>query len=210
MIKRNLKTVIITCILLLLPILIGILLWERLPEQMVTTFGTYGEETGFSSRAFTVFGMPLSMLAVHLLCVFITCIDPKNKHISDKMYTLVLWVIPFIATFMFFCIYAYALGFAIDVYMIMMLFFGVLFIVMGNYMPKMKQSYTIGIKLPWTLESEENWNRTHRLGGWIFMIGGLVILGLAFVPYRWLFFAVTSVMVLIPVCYSVYLHKKGV
>lgn len=210
MIKRNLKTVIITSVLLLLPILVGVLLWNRLPEQMVTTFGTYGEEAGFSSKAFTVFGMPLCILGVHLLCVFLTSIDPKNKRISDKMFSLVLWVVPFIAAFMFFCIYGYALGLTIDIYVIMMILYGILLIVLGNYMPKMKQSYTIGIKLPWTLESEENWSRTHRLGGWVFMVGGLVTLGLIFVPYRWLFFVVTSVMVLIPVCYSIYLHKKGI
>lgn len=210
MIKRNLKTVIITCILLLLPILVGVLLWDRLPKQMVTTFGTYGEETGYSSKAFTVFVMPLSMLGVHLLCVFLTSIDPKNKRISDKMFTLILWVIPFISMCMFFYIYAYALGYSIDIYMFMMFLFGILFIVLGNYMPKMKQSYTIGIKLPWTLDSEENWNRTHRLGGWVFMGGGLVTFGLAFVSYRWLFALVTGIMVLIPVCYSIYLHKKGI
>lgn len=209
MIKRNLKTIMITCILLLLPILAGVLLWDRLPEQMVTTFGTYGEEAGFSSKAFTVFGMPLSMLGVHLLCVFLTSMDPKNRRISDKMFSLVLWMVPFIGIFMFFCIYGYALGFAIDVYMILMLLFGILFIVLGNYMPKMKQSYTIGIRLPWTLESEENWNRTHRLGGWVFMIGGLLLFCLAFVPIRWLSIVVMGVMLLIPVCYSIYLHRKG-
>ena len=210
MIKRNLKMVIITCVILLIPMIAGLLLWNRLPEQMVTTFGTYGEENGFTSRAFTVFGMPLCMLGVHLLCVFLTNIDPKNKRISDKMFSLILWVIPFIATCMFFYIYAYALGYSIDIYMFMMFLFGALFIVLGNYMPKMKQSYTVGIRLPWTLESEENWNRTHRLGGWVFMGGGLVTFGLAFVPYRWLFAMVTAVMVLIPTVYSVYLHKKGI
>lgn len=210
MIKKNLKTVIVTCVILLLPMLAGILLWDRLPEQMVTTFGTHGEENGFSSKAFAVFGMPFSMLGVHLLCVFLTGMDPKNKRISDKMFTLVLWGIPFIAACMFFYIYAYALGFDIDIYMFMMFLFGILFIVLGNYMPKMKQSYTIGIRLPWTLNSEENWNRTHRLGGWVFMIGGLLMFSLAFVPFRWLFSVVTGVMVLIPVCYSIYLHKKGI
>jgi len=210
MIKRNLKTVFFTCIVLLIPMLAGIFLWDRLPEEIVTTFGVNGEENGFSSKAFTVYGMPLCMLGMHLLLVFVIGLDPKNKRISDKIYTLVLWVVPVIALCVLFCVYAYALGVSIDIYVFMMFLFGVLFIILGNYMPKMRQSYTVGIRLPWTLESEENWNRTHRLGGWVFMGGGLVTFGLAFVPYRWLFAVVTAVMVLIPTVYSVYLHKKGI
>ena len=77
-------------------------------------------------------------------------------------------------------------------------------------MPKMKQSYTLGIKLPWTLESEENWNKTHRLGGWVFMIGGIVTIILSFTSMYWMFFIIMIVIIIIPTIYSFCLHKKGI
>ena len=58
-----------------------------------------------------------------------------------------------------------------DIGMLINILIGVMFVIMGNYMHKIKQNYSVGIKLPWTLNSEENWNRTHRLGSWLFVIG---------------------------------------
>ena len=77
-------------------------------------------------------------------------------------------------------------------------------------MPKMKQSYTIGIKLPWTLESEENWNRTHRLAGYTFMIGGILVAATAFLEQMWITFVVFIIMSVIPTVYSFALYKKGI
>ena len=88
---------------------------------------------------------------------------------------------------------------------------GMLFIIIGNYMPKARQSYTIGIRIPWTLDNEENWNRTHRLAGWLWMISGIVlaVLTILHVPAGWLIGVFASI-VIIPTFYSFWLHiKKG-
>ena len=75
---------------------------------------------------------------------------------------------------------------------------GVLFMIIGNYLPKCKQNYTMGIKLPWTLDDEENWNRTHRFAGFLWVAGGVVIAINAFLKWEWLFLVVVFAMVLIP------------
>ena len=87
MIKKNLKTMILTSIIILAPIVAGLILWDKLPAELATHFGENGEPNGWSSKEFTVFGMPLFLLAVHWFCVAFTGVDPKNKNISDKMIT---------------------------------------------------------------------------------------------------------------------------
>ena len=86
---------------------------------------------------------------------------------------------------------------------------GALFVVIGNYLPKCKQSYTVGIKIPWTLNDEENWNKTHRLAGFLWVIGGVVIMATAFLGTFWLFFVVLIPMVIVPFVYSYSLYKKS-
>ena len=87
---------------------------------------------------------------------------------------------------------------------------GLIFAIIGNYMPKCKQNYTIGIKIPWTLSSEENWNRTHRFAGRLWVVCGLVIILTAFLGGFELFLGIALVMALAPVLYSYALYRKGI
>jgi len=87
---------------------------------------------------------------------------------------------------------------------------GLVLAIVGNYLPKCKQSYTIGIKIPWTLSSEENWNRTHRFAGRIWVAGGLLLMLTGFVGGFWIFLGVVLVMVFAPCIYSYILHRKGI
>lgn len=80
----------------------------------------------------------------------------------------------------------------------------------GNYLPKIKQNYTMGIKISWTLDSETNWNKTHRLAGWLWIGGGVLFLGNALIQ-SWLLPAIALVlMIVVPMVYSFILFKKGV
>ncbi len=89
---------------------------------------------------------------------------------------------------------------------------GLLFLILGNYLPKIRQNRTMGIKLPWTLQSEENWTRTHRLSGFLWVLCGLVMIPLSLLRLwsGWLFGVLLAVMVLIPAVYSYALHRKGI
>ncbi len=210
MIKKNLKVLIITSLVILLPILAGVILWDQLPARIPSHWNAVGEVDGWSSKTFAVFGMPLILLAFQWLCACATSADPKKKNHSDKILHLVFWIIPVLNIVLSVFTYAAALGKGVPVDVLMPILFGVLFIAIGNYLPKCQQNYTIGIKIPWTLNSEENWNRTHRLTGWVWVIGGLVVMVSGFFVGFWLFLAVTLVMVLVPFIYSYILHRKGV
>ena len=209
MIKKNLKTLIITSIVILLPILAGVILWNQLPDPMPTHWNAAGEIDGWSSKPFAVFGLPLILLAAQWLCVLATTTDPKRQNHSEKIYHLVFWIIPVLSIVLHAVTYLTVLGVGVRMEMVMPIFMGLLFVIIGNYLPKCKQNYTIGIKIPWTLNNEENWNRTHRFAGWLWTFCGVAIMFTGFFGGFWVFLPITLLMVLVPVFYSYSLHRKG-
>ncbi len=209
MIKRYKSMLALTSFLTICPVFAGIFLWSRLPEQVATHFGTGNIPNGWSSRPFAVFGIPLMLLAIHFLCVFATMADPRKQNISGKLFHCVVWIVPLISLVVMASVYGYALGMTVDIGMWVNLIVGAVFIILGNYMPKCGQNYTIGIKLPWTLESEENWNRTHRLAGCLWIFAGFIFLVNAFFQSGWVV-AASLAMTLIPVGYSFALYRKGI
>lgn len=90
MMKANKKSLIIASIVTILPVFIGIILWNRLPDVMATHFGTNNEADGYSSKAFAVFGLPVILLAVLWVCALVTSHDPKRQNISPKMFSLAI------------------------------------------------------------------------------------------------------------------------
>ena len=212
MLKANRKTLIITSIVTILPMLIGILCWNRLPDVMATHFGINNEANGFSSKAIAVFGIPVFLLAVLWLGAFATSHDPKKQNISQKMFSLVLWIAPVISLAAAATMYPINLGYELDITFFSELLLGLMFIIIGNYLPKARQNYTIGIKIPWTLANEENWNRTHRLAGYLWMVCGILLVLISVMRLgqaQWLV-GIILIMVLVPCIYSYWLHaKKG-
>ena len=210
MIKKHLKTLILTSVIILLPILAGLILWDRLPAQVPMHWGPNGEVDGYGSRAVFVFAIPAFMLAIQWLCTLATAADAKKKNHTPKMITMVLWIIPLLSTLVHIITYAVVFGIPVPVEIVIPAFMGLLLAVIGNYLPKCKQNYTIGIKLPWTLESEENWNKTHRLAGWVWTIGGILIAATSLIGIFWIPLLLLLPMVLIPILYSYSLHRKGI
>ena len=210
MIKKNLKVLIITSIVILLPILAGLILWNQLPEQMPAHWNVSGEVDGWSSKAFAVFGFPSILLAAQWLCMLGSSADPKKENHPAKVLHLVLWFIPVLSVVLHSIIYAVALGKEVRVEVVMPVLMGLIFAIIGNYLPKCKQNYTIGIKIPWTLSSEENWNKTHRFAGRLWTACGLAMMLTGFLGGFGIFFGVALLMVIAPLVYSYVLYRKGV
>ena len=206
--KKYKKTMILTSIVMLIPILIGVLLWDRLPEQVATHFDFEGNPNGWTSRGFTVFGIPLFLLVCQWITAAATLSDPKHKNLSEKVFKLILWLVPIVSLILVFVTYGYALGYETSEGSIAFAIMGIFFIVIGNYLPKCRQNYTVGIKIPWTLHDEENWNHTHRMAGYLWMLGGLIMLANIFLKWDWLFAVVLAVAVLVPMIYSYWYYRK--
>ena len=212
MFKQYKRTLIITSLILLIPVLVGFLLWDQLPDIMPTHWGINGEVDDWSSKPFAVFGLPSLMLVMQWVCVLASTADPKYKNYNPRMLKLVLWICPAISLIMNGMVYAAALGYEIPIETIMPLLVGAMFVIIGNWLPKCRQTYTMGIKLPWTYASEENWNATHRFGGKVWVAGGIVTMLTAFFGNFWILIVILAVMVAAPTIYS-YLyyrdHEKG-
>ena len=209
--KNNKLLLIITSIVILLPIVFGLIVWDKLPEQIATHWGADGNPDGYSSRELAVFGLPAVLFVVQWFAAFITSKDPKNKGNNKKPKELVFFLIPILSLVVSAMMYATALGSEVRVEMIMPLFLGLMLVVLGNYMPKCRQNYTIGIKVSWTLNSEENWNATHRFAGKLWMIGGVLVMLCALLPgiYTFVgFMTVSLIMVIVPIVYSYQFYKK--
>ena len=210
MFKENKKTLFITCAVILLPIIAGLLLWDRLPDRIPTHWGMGGEVDGWSGKGFAVFAMPALMLGIQLLCFFVTASDPKRGNIRRKFLSMVLWIIPVLSVMTSCISYAVALGAQIRVEQVIPGFIGLMLVIIGNYMPKFQQSYTMGIRLPWTLSSEENWNRTHRFGGKIWALGGIGVLFCTLMGWGIASIVILAVVVIVPTVYSYVLYRKGI
>ncbi len=208
MIKRFKGELLLTTAVTLLPILVGVVLWDQLPLEMATHFDANWEPNGWSSRTFTVFGLPAIIAALHVVCVFATSADPRRKNISDKLFRLVLWICPLVSWVCAAATYSYALNMDLNLPVLMSLFLAVVFVVIGNYLPKCRQNYTMGIRLPWTLASEDNWNKTHRLAGWLWMICGVLMFPVVLLGWHGVFLGLIGVMVLVPGIYSYLYYRR--
>lgn len=194
--------------LCLLPILFGLYLWNDLPDMVATHFDFNNEPNGWSSKTFAVFGLPAVMAALDGACIFGLRFDPKAKRQSAVMQRFVLWFIPGLSCVLMPTMLLMSLGHDIDLGFYITLFMGILFTVIGNYLPKSRQNYTMGIKLPWTLNDEDNWNYTHRIGGYVWVAGGILIVISALLGVPVLLFPVVLVMVAVPTAASFLYYRR--
>ena len=213
MIKKNKLTLIITSIITLLPCVFGLIMWDKLPNTMATHWGVDGNADGFGSKLFAIFGLPLIILAIMWLCILITAKDNQKIDQNNKPFRLILWIMPTLSCVASAIIYAVSLGKEISISVILPLLLGIMFTAIGNYTPKMKQNRTMGIKIKWTLENEQNWNATHRFGGKVWFYGGFIFMLTALLPEMTAIYAMFVVMlplVFAPAIYSYLYYKKQV
>lgn len=206
--KNHKRTIIFTTILTLLPIAVGLILWNKLPDQMAIHFNAANEPDNWASKPFAVVGMPAIIAVIHLVCLFVTANDPKKQNITGVMKTLMLWICPFISWLCAGMTIGYALNAVRNIGVVVCVFLGILFMVIGNYLPKCTPNYTIGIKLPWTLSDEGNWRYTHRIGGFCFTAAGLIVLVSAFFGWTWLPLAALVLAAVVPTVASFLYYKK--
>ena len=133
---KNKKFFIASCIVILLPMFAGFLLWDQLPAQVATHFGRNGEADRYSSKLFAVAGIYLFVLAVHILCSVITEFDPKKRNVGSKIYHLILCICPVVSLWCGVMIYGNALGYkdVINLNLWTNVLLGIVLIVVGNYL----------------------------------------------------------------------------
>lgn len=204
------KTLIITSVICLLPIVLGVVLYDRLPDMIAIHFDFAGNPDNWGSKALVVFGLPI------FLCLLNIVVNVSTRKYGGENQSMMIkfsrWLCAIIALVIAPIALFKGLGADIPIQVIAPVLVGVVFVVIGNYLPKTKQNPVAGVRIKWTLESEENWRRTHRFAGYLWMIGGFVLIVNSFLVWFWVpvFFGAIFVMVAAPVLYSYHLHKKGI
>lgn len=170
-------TTIIVLILIGVAALAGLLLWNRLPEQMASHWNVNDQVDGYMPKFWGVFMVPLMALGMFLLFLVIPSIDPLKANIAQFRDAFNLFIVLIVA----FMLYIHALtlawslgytGFKMSTSMLPAM--GLLFIFIGFMLRKAKRNFFIGIRTPWTLSNDVVWDKTHQLGAVLFMASGVL------------------------------------
>lgn len=192
----------------IIPILIGILYYNRLPNEMAVHFNWKGVADGYAPKWIALFGLVGILIIIHIVMIFMIKQDPKRVNQPAAIKHITIWLCPIISVIVQVSIIAYGMNEAFDVSTYIIVGMGLLFMVIGNYLPKARQNYTIGIKLPWTLSDENNWNKTHRLAGKIWVLCGALIVVLGIVKQMNMLLLIILIMILVPSIYSFVIYKR--
>ena len=209
--KMNKKQLILTSFVIVLPALIGAFFWKALPEQIPTHFGIDGQADGYSSKVFTFVAFPILFVLFQIIALASLERESVKVTVPAKMRKLYAWIVPALSFIVQGSIYANALGIVKNSPTLVTAFLGMLFIVIGNYLPKTKRNHTIGIRIPWTLSDDKNWHKTHRMAGKLWVLGGLLILLESFVQVAMphVMGVVIAIMIIAPMIYSFLLSRKA-
>ncbi|MFH1188171.1 MAG: DUF1648 domain-containing protein [bacterium] len=198
--------------ILLAVIIVGALVYPSLPAKVPSHWNVNGEIDGYMGKTFAVYFFPGLILAIYLLMTFLPFIDPLRKNIekSAKAYFyLKVLLVSFFSLLYVYTIMAAFSGEIFPINLFMFLTLGLLIVGMGFLMPNFKKNYFIGIRTPWTLESEEVWDKTHQRAKKFYVFGGLFVVfgGLLHIPF-WFVFAAMMVFLLWPVVDSYFIFKR--
>ena len=203
-------------LLILVMFLSGIALYSRLPDQIPIHWNIEGEVDDYASHFWGVFMLPFTNLLVLLIFTFMPLLDPRKENYPkfSRSYRAIKAITVVFFAVLHFLVLAFALGYELDISRIVVVGAALLFIVMGNYLPKVKHNYFVGVRVPWTLASEKVWKKTHRFAGKLFVISGIIIFLSIFVSEIirfWLIMICALVTSLASMVYSylVYRQEEG-
>jgi immunity protein, SdpI family len=157
--------------------------WSSAPDRIPVHWGLSGQPDRYGGRFEGLLLLPLMALGLYLLLLFVPRIDPRRGHYDQfsGVYTIVRTALVGFTLALDVFIQFWIRGHQADINVVIPIAAGTVMLVLGNYLPKIKSNWFIGVRTPWTLSSEESWRRTHRLAGWLFVASGALIIGLTLV-----------------------------
>lgn len=194
------KTKIILFIFIM-SIIFTLFVYLKLPETIPTHWNAVGEIDGYSSKNM-VFLLMLMGPAMYYAFPLLKKIDPKAKNYDkfDGVYEVFRVAISLFMVAIHVITLLAALGWVDVVGLAVPVMVGILFIVLGNYMGKIRQTFFVGIKTPWTLSNEVVWNKTHRLGGYFFISYGILFIVTAFIASE-ILFIINMIYMIVSIAY---------
>lgn len=199
--------------LIVTAVVISISVYGRMPDQIPIHWNAYGEPDNYASKPIALFLLPAFMLVTLLIVKLIPIIDPRRENLKKNIKDID--TVNFFIILTLFAIHVvtiiYNLDHEIDMTIVPSLIGGALFLIIGNYMPRFKHNYMIGLRTPWTLADENVWRKSQLVGGRIMFLAGLIMIFSGFLPLPWMFivfFGTVVVSTAIAVLASYLIYKK--
>jgi len=206
------NSTIISFVLIAIALIVGLVLYDRLPDPMPSHWNAAGEIDGYMPKFWGIFLMPIVTVVLVPLFLIIPRIDPLKANIAKFRGVFNWFIVVFVAYMLFVYALTLAAAFGIQFNMTVMLLpvIGLLFIGAGYMMSKAKRNFFIGIRTPWTLSSETVWDETHKLGAKMFMAGGVVTILGVFLGENgiWLMMFAVLAAAFVPIVYSYILWRR--
>lgn len=172
----------ILVLIILASFIVGVIYYPNIPEQMPMHWNIHGEVDNYMSKDIGVFLFPGINLMLFILLIVLPKIDPRKKNYEqfNRVYVILRWSIVLFFSIIYLATIFYSINDTEDIPELLEISFivpflvSILFIIIGNYMGKLKDNFFVGIRTPWTLSSKTVWSKTHRLGGKLFVLSGLL------------------------------------
>jgi len=198
--------------IIFLSFLVAFFFYPRVPLKMVSHWNQRGEPDGYISRFWGIFLLPFLNVFLFLLFIFIPKIDPLKKNIEKFRYYFDIFILFFLLFlfYLYLLTIAWNLGWRFDIRQVLAPAFFLLFFYCGILLEKSKRNWFIGIRTPWTLSNDKVWARTHKLGAFLFKLGGIFMLfGVFFPNIFWLTMIAFLIFVLLfPIIFSYFEFQK--
>ena len=208
----------LVALLIIAPFIYGALIFPNLPSQIPTHFNIEGKADAWGGPSSIFIGpgiMGAVSIFVYVLMSNLKSIDPKKyDDANDALYSnFAVLTVAFLSMLSLIIIYSSTHADQINVGKLILPLVGLSFAGLGWYMPKFKQNYFVGFKLPWTLENVDNWNETHKVASKYWIYGGLFQAVITFLlPMKFGFIGfmlATAAMVVVPSVFSYRMFKNG-
>jgi uncharacterized membrane protein len=212
-IKMSLKTEILPILVILLAFAFSFYFYAHFPNSVASHWNFYGQVDAYSGKISGAFSLPALLLGMYLLFIAVPFLDPrKERYVEfEKVYKFFRLGIMLVLFGVYLAMGFFNLGYNVHVNIVVPWLVGLLLIGIGNYMGKVKSNWFVGVRTPWTLSSENVWNKTNRFGGWAMVAFGVVIIVSPMLP-KYLaisvFVLATFMATFGTMIYSYFLYRK--
>src|SRR5580704_1521581 len=211
--KRSWRTELVQLSPIAAMFLTGALCWSHASDRIPVHWNWRGEVDRYGGKFEGLLLLPLISLGLYFLLLVLPLFDPgkANYPTFAGAYNLIRLTITLFLSAIYAVGVLVSLGYHIDMNTVIGLAMGVLFIVLGNVMGKIRPNWFVGVRTPWTLSSKLSWTKTHRLAGWLFIVMGLLAIAWAVLQTAWMFivmmgaFGVSGVSLFV---YSYLVYRK--
>ena len=205
--KALIKKLIFTSIVILLPIVVGFALWDKLPDEIPQQYGWNGQVNWSLPKFWGIITLPVFIAIIN--AIYIISIAVSKQEFNQRVDTVLTWILPMISVPMYFLMIIKPLVADFDMFIVVGFLISLIFVVLGNYIPKVGPNPVVGARAPWINKYPEVWNKTQRVTAFAMVSVGILNMITCFFPFgKYVFVATVIPAVLFSLIYSLVVYRK--